>query len=120
MVDEYGRTVGESPGKDCLRKRIFKLALNRPLQRTRTELGIVADVGKVLLGSIGHLKLEPASLHPAGDRVQLYIGDRKDMLSAEAVKGENLVDTVQKLRPEARLQDFGDFRLYFLDRKSVV
>ena len=64
------------------------------------------------LGLVADLERELLRLEPLGHCPQLDVGDDRELLLVEAVEYDRVVDAVEELRPEMRLQLGLDFLLH--------
>src|SRR5262249_20104345 len=101
-VDDDLAAFGELALEDLHRERVLEHALDHALERARAVVRVVALLGEQVLRLVGHLDRDPPvgeqPLHP----IELDIDDPVEVLAAELVKYDRLVDPVQELGLEMR------------------
>src|SRR5258706_510532 len=98
------RVLGrEAALEDRLRERILDLRLDGALERPRAVHRIEADLGQLRQRCIGDFQRVIHSRQPALENTQLDPRDGLDVLLAERVEDDHLVDAVHELRAEMRL-----------------
>ena len=90
--------------QDFGRQRIEHLFLDNPLQGPCAEGRIIPFAREQFLGLRSQIEIDFLLLQVFSDALKLDVDDPLDLVARQAVKNDNLVDTVQKLRPEARAQ----------------
>src|SRR4030042_159225 len=93
------------PCQDAQCQRILQLALDQTLKRTGTIIGIIPRFSQVFTRGFSHLQAVATLGHTTSHVAQLDIDYLGQVLAAEHMKDNDLVDAVEKLRPEVRLQD---------------
>src|SRR4051794_6870507 len=120
-VDHDDLTSGQLAVEDLLRQRVLDLALDGPAQRPGTQHRVEAAVRQQLLGSRGdlqrHVLVRQLGLHTGGHKVD----DLDDLVLGQLVEHDDVVDTVEELRPEVLLELFVDLVLHpLVVARSVV
>src|ERR671924_1566970 len=116
---------------DRLSRRVFlpqqllgQGILHHPLdgstERTRTERGIVALLGKQAFGPVGEDNLHVLGLQLLADALHHQVDDGLHVLLGERVEHDDLVDPVQELGTEGALQLFHHLVLHLLVRDLLV
>ena len=82
-------------------QRILDALLDRPLQRTRAEVGIEALVGQIPPGALVHLNVYLPVRQAFLEIPNLDIYDGRDLVPSQRVEGDDLVHPVQELGPES-------------------
>src|SRR5690606_17464584 len=82
------------------RERVLHQPLDRPLEWPRAERGIVPLAGDEVEGLVGEAHRDPALREHAAHTLQLQPDDLVQLLLAERVEHDDVVDAVQELRPE--------------------
>src|SRR3954470_8484132 len=97
-------TRGQLAVEDLLAQRVLDLALDGPAQRPGTQDRVEAAVGQQLLGGRRHLErhvlVRQLALH-AGEH---EVDDPDDLVLAQLVEHDDVVDAVEELRPEVLLE----------------
>src|SRR5690554_487561 len=106
--------------EELLGERVLDEALDGPAQRAGAERGVVALVGDE--GLRGRQELEPDAL-----ALELLLGasdhqvdDLGDLVLAQLVEDDRLVDPVQELGPEVLLERLVDLLLHLFVRDRLV
>ena len=86
------------------RQRVLDHALDRTAQRAGAELRVVARVGEQFLGRLRELDAETLALELAGEPLGHQVDHLHDLVASQLVEDDDLVDAVQELGPEVRLQ----------------
>ena len=89
-----------SPWSTRQRQRIEHPALDRPLQRPRAVHRIVSFFDDQVPRFVGELDPDLPILEPPQQRRELDVDDLPDVLAAERVEEDDVVDPVQELRLE--------------------
>ena len=96
------------------------MVLQRTPQRPGAELRVVPGAGQPFLGGVG--QLEPQTLGPqlvAGARDH-QVDNLHHLLDAQLVEDDRVVDAVQELGPELRLERVVDLLLHPLVARTLV
>src|SRR5690554_4592506 len=93
---------------------ILQVALDRPTQRSRTQLGLVAPRAQELLGVVGQHQIELLSRELLADPVEEQIHDLLQLVHLQLVEDDVLVETVQELGTEVPLQLLRHLLLHLL------
>ena len=107
-VDANPVALGELALEQSQRELVDELALDHPLQRPRAVGGVVAEVAEQGAGVVGELDLDPALADPLRQQVDLELDDPADVLAAEPVEDDDVVDPVQELGLEGRREHLLD------------
>ena len=86
------------------RRLIGDRALDGPAQRPRAVHGVIPRGRERIERRIRHLQLHARALHARVDRVEELLRDLADVGARELVKDDDVVDAVEKLRPERLFQ----------------
>ena len=107
FLDEDGVRLVDLAAQDGAREIVEQEVLQGALHGTSTEIGVVALFGEeghgVVVDAEGDALRFEAARH--GGDVQAH--DLFDLAAAEGVEHENVVDAVDKLRPQARQRGAG-------------
>src|ERR1700680_4166524 len=115
----------ELVAQDALRKRILDLLLDRALQRPRAVHRIEARLADQIARLVIQVELHIAIEHPPPQVVELDFHDRANLLGAQRMEHDDVVDAVDELGPEVLLHGLhhGSFHArvvafpgHFLDR----
>src|SRR5438552_768992 len=119
-VDADGVARVELALQEHLGERVRDLVLDRPRQRARPEVGVVADGGDVVLRRVCYDKrdLLRGELLPHPDELEL--DDLADLFLVQRLEDDGRVDPVQELRPEEALHLFLDALLHALVSRRYV
>src|SRR5437588_3676295 len=99
-VDADGVARREVALQDFHRQRIEHQALQRALQGTRSVDRIVPGPAYRLLGTVSQLQLQLLVGEQLRQPCQLDVHDAGQLLAAQAVEDDDLVDAVQELGPQ--------------------
>ena len=100
LVDPDRLAFVEFSFEDLEAERIENLFLDRALQRPRAVNRIVAFARDQCLGGIGQLERDLLLLETFRQAAQLDLDDLLQVLLVQPVEDDDLVDAIQKLRPE--------------------
>src|SRR5262249_46291532 len=101
------RSPSSLPGsrlEDLHGERVLDHALDHALQRARARGRVVAPLGEELARLVGELERDAPLRDQLPHAVELDLDDPADLLAAELVVDDDLVDAVQELRLEVRAQ----------------
>src|SRR5436190_6787283 len=94
--------------EDLQRERILNQLLDGALQRTRSEIRIVALREQQVFGSVGELERDLAIRQQAANVFQPQLDDLDQLLFPERAEDDDIVHTVQELGLEVRVQQVLD------------
>ena len=89
-------------------------------QRTSAELRVVTLLGQEVLGGLGELDAEALALELTGETLGHQVDHLHDLALGELVEDDDLVDAVQELRAEVRLERVHDLVLHALVAHRLV
>jgi len=92
--------------QDLLRQRVFDLLLDRPLERPRPIHRIESSLSKLLPGRVRQDDRHLALRQPFMQIPELDVDDRANMLLAQRMENDHVIDPVDELRPELLRNDF--------------
>src|SRR5437763_3892451 len=101
-VDDDVVAVDELALQHAHRQRLDQVLLDGPLERPRAVDGVEALASHQLLGRLSELQRDLALGESRPQRPQLDLDDALDLLQAERVEDDDLVDAVQELGSEMR------------------
>ena len=110
-VDEDGFAFAEFACEDFLCQRVFDPLLDHALQRPCAERRIVTFLGQQLLGLVGDDELEIPRRQSLAQVFKLHVDDLRELLLAQRVEDDRLVDAVEELGAEVLLEQVLDGRL---------
>ena len=87
-----------------LGQTVFQISLDGTLQRTGSELYVVAFLSQEFLGFVVHVKVVSNGFLPFVESLQLNVYDACDGIERQLVESYNLVKTVQELGREGFVQ----------------
>ena len=96
----------ELAAEDLLRQRIFDLLLDRALERPRTVDRIEARLAEQSRAPVSSSSSMLRSSSRRRSSPELDLDDRADLLGAERMEHDDVIDAVDELRPEILLHDF--------------
>ncbi len=98
----------EVAAQDLDRQRVLQFALDGPFEGPGAVIGIVANLGQV--GARFRADDQPVAAlrQQCRNMPQLDFHDLHQVFAAERMEDDDLVDAVQELRSEMRLQDLRD------------
>src|SRR5690625_29476 len=99
-VDGDGRPVGDLAAEHELGELVADLALHQAAQRAGAVRGVVALEGEPLRRGRGDLELDPALGEPVAQPVDLQLDDGAELVEAERVEDDDVVEPVEELRLE--------------------
>src|SRR5256885_4663886 len=94
------------------RERVLQQPLNRALQRSCTERGIVALRSQYLARRRRQLEGEFPIAHQLLESAKLQIDDMLDFALSQRTENDDVVDAIEELGTEMLSQRVGDLRLY--------
>src|SRR3984885_3844389 len=101
---DLDRVAGrEATLEDGHRQRVDQTLLDNSLQRPRTVGRVVAEVAEQRLRRVGQLDLDPALAHARDEPRHLEVDDLRDLLATQRVELDDVVQPVDELRLEVRL-----------------
>src|SRR6266850_1762597 len=109
-ADSLTRT--EFAFQDLLRERIFDALLDGALQGPRTVYRVVTRFAQVVARGIVEHEVDVALGEALSQVSQLDINDRTDLIRAERVEHDDVVEPVDEFWPEILLHDFEHGRLH--------
>ena len=98
LADMNGTAFLQFTAQQLLAHPVFDIVLDSPLQRTGTELHIIALGGHELLSFVGDVEVITEVIHALIQILQLNLNNLLDGWQVELVEGDDLVQTVQELR----------------------
>src|SRR5919202_7085747 len=101
-VDDDVVAVGELALQHAHRQRLDQVLLDGPLERPRAVHRVEALASHQLFGRVGELEPHLALGQPLAQPAQLDLDDALDLLQAQRVEDDDLVDAVDQLGPEVR------------------
>src|SRR3954468_23695634 len=107
-IDDDVITFAETPLQHGHRQRILQQPLDRALERPRAERWIVSLRREHLTRRRGQLQRQPTLAQELLEAMELQVDDVLDLALAERSEDDDVVDTVEKLRPEMLAQRIGD------------
>ena len=90
--------------QNLLRQRILDELLDRPLERPRAILLVVAVLHQEVGRRLGEAERELLLRQPLANVLEQHADDLRDVLAAERMEDDDVVETVQELRVEHVLQ----------------
>src|SRR5471032_2763160 len=103
-VHGYRVSLEEVPFEHLQRERIQHLPLTRPLERPCAVRRVEAFLHEIFLGLVRQLHVNLGLLEPLHQAPELDVDDLLQVLAAERVEEDDLVDPVQELGPEVLTQ----------------
>src|SRR5947209_8578368 len=100
-VDGDGIVVVNAAVKQGTGDAILHLFLNDAPEGAGTELRIIALTGQQIAGGVRQLDLNMAFLQARTQMIDLNIDNLPDPFESELMENHNLIDSVDKLWPEA-------------------
>ena len=91
LADVDGAALGNRSSEYELANAVFDITLQRPLQRTGSELNVVALGGNKRLGLFVELNRVAQFGDSFQQGLQLYVDDAFDGVEVELVEGDDLV-----------------------------
>src|SRR5436190_22338378 len=119
-VDDDDLAGAELLVEELLGQHVLDVALDGPTQRPGAEGGVVALVGHEALGRRRELDADALAgelLLRAGDE---QVDDLRDLVLAELVEHDRLVDAVQELGTEVLLEGVVDLLLHLLVGDGLI
>src|SRR2546428_9632258 len=107
-VDVNGLAFADFAFEDVDRQRIENLFLNRAPERTRAVNRIVTFAGKELFSRIRQVERDLLLLEPFRQSGQLDFNDLLQIILAQPIEDDDLVDAVKKFGTEMRAQRVHD------------
>ena len=90
--------------EDLLAEHVLDHALDGTTQRPGAELRVVAPLGEQFLGALGQLDAEALALQLPGEALGHQVDHLHDLFAGQLVEDDDLVDAVEELGTEVRLQ----------------
>src|SRR5213078_1839760 len=100
----------EVPAQDPLRERILELLLDRALERPRAVHGVEAGLREPIARFRREHELDVALREPLVQILELDVDDLADVLRLERMEHDDVVDSVDELRPKVLADDLHDLR----------
>src|SRR5579885_1607778 len=119
-VDDHDLAGAELLVEQALGHRVLDEALDGTPQRPGAQRRVVALVGEVVLGGRRDLDADALALELHGGALDHQVDDLGDLVLAELVEHDRLVDAVQELRPEVLLEGVVDLLLHLLVGDGLV
>src|SRR5437773_2283035 len=101
-VDLHLVTLRDLAGQQLDRQHVLDLPLQEPLQGTGPVRGVEPLGGQVLASRVGEAERDLAPLQPALEHTDLDVHDLGDLVPAERLEHDDLVDPVHELGSEGR------------------
>src|SRR6266545_5132402 len=100
--------------EDLNRQGILNQTLDRPLERARSVNRVVSFVGKQCLGAIGDIEGHLSARQVLAQPLELNIDNGFDLVAAQVVEDDRLVNPVEKVRFKRFAQSGADALLQLL------
>src|SRR5690348_15041679 len=100
VIDQNVLAVANVAAKQPFREFVFQLALNRSLERTRAVNRLVPDPHNMSASCVRKLEGDLTIGQPLPQIAELYIHDLLQVFLSQRMEHDNLVDPIQKFRPE--------------------
>ena len=97
-------TLADTATQHLARQRGFQLAADQPLELTRAELGLVAFLREVVDQGLIEGQRHALAGGVAGHTIKLQADDMADLLLAQRMEDDDLVDAVDELGAEVSAQ----------------
>ena len=103
-VDPHVVAVGIAAFEDAFGDRVLEPLLDHALQRPRAERRVVPLVGQLLQRGRADVEREVSLGEALAEPAHLHVDDPLDLPLAQRVEDDRLVDAVEELGPEERLE----------------